>query len=736
MEYEIQYARLATTEKLSDRFLNTGLRATGDLSKTQMGEVFSMVEILTQWFTTAQIGQTIINTFTSAYYNSGSTSDLANFEAALKKVNETLAQITQNGETDWIGNLSAVLGVIIENKIHIGQTGKAIAYVFRDGKVEDLTEGLATNGESHPLKTFTNVTSGELKSHDKILIANPELYAQIDMENLRQTITMNSPSEAVVQLAKMLKKKKVNNVNALVINLLTTEELSKIPVVNEKETVYLDRPLESIWAGVQRTWHQLIFPILKAFGKSTQKASSRSLDFTKNYLKTLREKKQTNQVVRKKDLFEKEFIQQNSDSSEDNLLKDENFKYSPDLEVHYYHEQQKENNNKLKKYLSNVTNFAGKVWRLILGLFKNKKTKPFVLVGCAIIILVIIGLIIFNRSRTNAPKFNLSEAQATLKTAEDQASSAKQAALGQDKEKSKQLCASAIDTANKISTFAIVGEPAKKVIDECQNQIDIFSATTRFKTLDPLLAIEGKAQGAFVLSDRAYLISSGDIYSALISGGKPEKVATIPGGNGEFRFGAVSGKMIYLYTSSQKVYDFDTSNNQIGLINLTGGNWESANAGATYNGNFYLLDSIIGQIYKHAFIADKPQTGEVYITSGSVDVKNSKSLAVDGSVYVLLSNGNVVELSRGKLQDFSLQDTPTPYSRIEDPVKIYTDSDAASIYILDNGQKRILEYDKSGHYLHQYALPSTLGDLTDFVVSVKAKKIWVLSDKNLYEISI
>ena len=736
MEYEIQYARLATTEKLSDRFLNTGLRATGDLSKTQMGEVFSMVEILTQWFTTAQIGQTIINTFTSAYYNGGSTSDLANFEHALKKVNETLAQITQNGETDWIGNLSAVLGVIIENKIHLGQTGKAIAYVFRDGKVEDLTEGLSVNGEPHPLKTFTNVTSGELKSHDKILIANPELYNQIEMENLRQTITMNSPSEAVIQLTKMLKKKKVKNVNALVINLLTTEELAKLPVVNEKETVYLDRPLESVWAGAQRAWHQLIFPILKALGRGTQKASNKSLSFTKNYLKTLHEKKQTHQIVRKKDLFEKEFIQQKTDDSGDNLLKDENFKYSPDLEVHYYHEQQKENDNKFKKYLSFTTRYALKIWSMVLGLFKNKKTRRFALIGCAIIILIIIGLIIFGRGETKTPKFNLSEAQATLKTAEDQESNAKQAALGQDKEKAKQLCASAINEAKKIVTYAIVGEPAQKVIDDCQNQIDTFSATTRFKTLDPLLSVSEKAQGAFVLSDRAYIVSGGDIYSALISGGKPEKVATIPGGNGEFRFGTVSGKIIYLYTSSQKVYGLDTSNNQIVLVKLNSGNWESANAGANYNGNFYLLDSIIGQIYKHAFVSGVPQAGEAYITSGSVDVKNSKSIAIDGSVYVLLNNGDVVELSKGKLQDFSLQDTPTPYSRIEGPVKIYTDSDAASIYILDNGQKRILEYDKSGHYLHQYALPNNLGDLTDFVVSVKAKKIWFLSDKNLYEISI
>lgn len=736
MEYEIQFARLATTEKLSDRFLNTGIRATADLAKSQMGEVFFMVEVLTQWFTTAQIGQTIINTFATAYYNGGSTSDLANFEHALKKVNETLAQITQNGETDWIGNLNAVLGVMIENKIHLGQTGKASAFVFRDGKAENLTEGLASSGESHPLKTFTNVTSGELKSRDKLLIANPELYTQIDLENLRQTVTMNSPSEAVVQLAKMLKKKKVNRANALVINLLTTEELAKLPVTNEKETIYLDRPLESIWAGTQRAWQQLIFPILKSLGRGTKKASNQSLTFTKNYLKTLHDKKQTNQIVRKKDLFEKEFIEPSKENTEDNMLKDENFKYSPDLEVHYYHEKQKEKDNKYKKYLAIALNGLKKIGNFILSLWQNKKTKPYVLVVCAILILVIIGLIINSRRHSATPKFNLSEAQAELKTAEGQEAEAKQAALGNDNEKAKQLCASAIDGANKLTGFAIVGGAAQKVVDDCNLQIDSLSATTRFKSLDSILSLDSAAQGAFVLSGQAYLVSQGNIYRALISGGKPEKVASIPKGNGEFRFGAVNGKIIYLYTSSQKVFSFDSQTSQVTPSILDSGNWESANAGATYNGSFYLLDSIIGQIYKHAFVAQKPGTGSSYITSSSVDVKNSKSIALDGSIYVLQNDGAVLELQKGKLQEFSLQNTPTPYTKIEDPIKIYTDSDASSLYILDNGKKRILEYDKSGHYLHQYALPSNLGNLTDFVVSVKAKKIWILSDKNLYEISI
>lgn len=752
MEYEIQYARLATTEKLPDRFLNTQVKANADLAKTQMGEIFTLTEILTPWFTTAQIGQTIINTFGTSYYEGGSTSDLANFENALKKVNETLAQITQNGETDWIGNINTILGIIVENKIHIAQTGRAEGYIFRDGKINNLTEGLTQNNEPHPLKTFVNITSGELKTKDKILIANPELYSHIDLENLRQIVTMNSPSEACMFLAKILKKKRVNTVNVLIINLLTTEELAKLPVGDEDNTIYLDRPLESVWSGARRLWQQLVFPILKSVGKSTKQASDKSLSFTKNYLSTLQEKRLARQEIarqtitetpkitpkqepiKKRDLFEKEFL---DDNQNNNLLKDEEIKYSPELDVHYYQEQQKEKDNKFKNTTAGFFAFCKKIGNFVWQFFKNKKTRPYFLVLCAIVILVIIWLIVDAKRSSNDPKnkINLSEAQETLRNAESDQKAASQAALSGDQEKAKQLCASAIEKANPIADYPVVGDTAKQVLTDCNAQIDQSTATTRFNSLNPILTIDNPAKAVFVLSGQAYLVTTSDIFRGLISGGKPEKIASIPRGNGDFQFGVISDNIIYLYTTSQKVYELNTDTNKLDLAKVNG-NWETANAGASYIGNFYLLDSVIGQIYKHPLSNGTFGAGESYVNTGGIDLKNSKSLAIDGSLFVLRGNGEVLKLQKGKLQDFTLENPPSPYSKIDKPIKIYTDTDTPSLYILDNGQKRILEYDKDGHYIHQYALPTNLGDYSDFAVSIKGKKIWVTADKSLYEISI
>ncbi len=170
MASEIKFAKITNSGKLQDRFLTCQYAQSEDLSRSGMGEIFSIVEILSPWFPTAQIGQLIITNFNKHYYQGGSTSDLVNFEESLKGVNESLALATQDGETDWIGKLNAILAVVVGSSLHIAPTGKIDAYIFRDGKVNQLTEGMAGTVEVHPLKTFSNVISGELKPHDKVLL--------------------------------------------------------------------------------------------------------------------------------------------------------------------------------------------------------------------------------------------------------------------------------------------------------------------------------------------------------------------------------------------------------------------------------------------------------------------------------------------------------------------------------------------------------------------------------------
>ena len=50
MKYEIQFARITNAGKLHDRFLNCQYIKPEELSKSSMGENFTLIEILSPWF--------------------------------------------------------------------------------------------------------------------------------------------------------------------------------------------------------------------------------------------------------------------------------------------------------------------------------------------------------------------------------------------------------------------------------------------------------------------------------------------------------------------------------------------------------------------------------------------------------------------------------------------------------------------------------------------------------------
>lgn len=747
MEYEVQFSRITSAGKLPDRFLNCQYKTYPDVSKAYMGTVSSLVEIVSPWFATSQVGQSIINTFYQNYYQGESTSDLDNFEEALKKVNENLVKITQNGETNWVGNLNAILAVVIENKILLAQTGQAEAYIFREGKTNHLTYGLAqglSNGlaqgqvDTHPAKTFSNITSGELKSHDKVLIANPELFVNLELETLREIITLHSSQEAILQIAKILKRKKVKAVNVLILDLLTLEEASKVISNSLNDNIQLDRPIESMFVYWEKIWLQILKPIFMFSGRHLKKAGEKSLILTKNIRQKIAEnvakrKEKTIEPPKVQDKFDREFLDENA--NDEGLLKDEAIEYSPELNVHYYEQKQKQKEHKVGIIANNVLIKVIGFFSWTLARAKDKKARPYFFVGAAIVILLIIVLIIGSKKHDSASKITLLEAQTILKNAESSAKDAKQAVLSGDQEKAKASFIDCVASAQKIKTIELVKSDAKTAYESCITELDKLTATTRFSILDPVVTGQPDIKNVVVSGGQAFFASSSEIFKATIAGGKIQKTATLPRNNGDIQFSAVGESHIYYYTSNQKVYDYSTDSDKLELIK-TDGSWETANAASFYSGSMYLLDGIIGQIYKHSSSAAQFGAGQNYISSSAVNLKNGISLSIDGSVYVLKSDGTVIKLQKGKQLDFNLHNMPSPYEKIEKPVKVYTDADTTSIYILDAGQKRIVEIDKNGSFVHQYALPDSFNNLTDFTVSVKAKKIWVLNAGNLYEIGI
>jgi hypothetical protein len=187
---------------------------------------------------------------------------------------------------------------------------------------------------------------------------------------------------------------------------------------------------------------------------------------------------------------------------------------------------------------------------------------------------------------------------------------------------------------------------------------------------------------------------------------------------------------IYGATSDQ-VYSLNTDGTNKKTLIQNNNNWQKIGGLSTYFGNIYVLDKNQNQILKFVQ-TDSGFSKTNYFSSTLPDLSKAVSMAIDSSVYVLSSDGSVTRYTKGSADNFSLTGIDKPFSN---PTGIFTVIGDSNIYILDNGNSRIVVFDKSGNYKSQYQA-TVIKDAKDFEVLEKDKKIYVLSGGKLYEIDL
>ncbi|OGC44292.1 hypothetical protein A2V54_00010 [candidate division WWE3 bacterium RBG_19FT_COMBO_53_11] len=155
-----------------------------------------------------------------------------------------------------------------------------------------------------------------------------------------------------------------------------------------------------------------------------------------------------------------------------------------------------------------------------------------------------------------------------------------------------------------------------------------------------------------------------------------------------------------------------------------------ANALGTYLGNIYLLVPGEEQIYKFwnlpgGYAGAQNRIKEAVTTAGVVD------MAIDGEIWLLQSDGEIIRLSAGEQVPFSISNLS---DTLKEPIKIFTQTGMKRLYILDRGESRIVVLDKSGNFLGQFK-GDFLSGATDLWVSSNEKSIFVLAGAKIYQIS-
>jgi hypothetical protein len=158
--------------------------------------------------------------------------------------------------------------------------------------------------------------------------------------------------------------------------------------------------------------------------------------------------------------------------------------------------------------------------------------------------------------------------------------------------------------------------------------------------------------------------------------------------------------------------------------------WEKPGGIAGYNGNIYILDKA-GAILK--FTAGSGGYGKSsYFSENAPSLLTVSSMAIDGSVWLLYTDGSMKKYTKAKGDSFTVSGLPSP---LKNPTQIFTNADTESLYILDKGNSRIVVLDKNGAFKKAYKA-SVAANATAIDVHEKDKKLYLLSGKNLFMIPL
>ncbi len=163
----------------------------------------------------------------------------------------------------------------------------------------------------------------------------------------------------------------------------------------------------------------------------------------------------------------------------------------------------------------------------------------------------------------------------------------------------------------------------------------------------------------------------------------------------------------------------------------------------------YVLDANSGQIIKYPYtlfsgLAPTPKflvwgRGEPQFwlkpkneqIEKAPDISRAKSIAVDGSIWILFQDNSIGRYHAGFYQE-TLKLNLFPV--LKKPTKIWTSPEHQELYLLEPKQNRIVILSKDGQIIKQYQ-SEAFNNLLDFAVSEDSKTIWLLNGLKVFTLT-
>jgi hypothetical protein len=157
----------------------------------------------------------------------------------------------------------------------------------------------------------------------------------------------------------------------------------------------------------------------------------------------------------------------------------------------------------------------------------------------------------------------------------------------------------------------------------------------------------------------------------------------------------------------------------------------------SFDGKLYALDPQAQQIVKYEPQGNGyPAAPTPYLAQALPDLNKATDLAIDGDVYVTLSDGRILKFREGQPEPFDVRGLGEP---LREPAIIAVDQNAldSSVYVYDAALKRIVQFRPDGLFVRQFrAADGSFDDIQDVLVDEQNNRLYAINQGLLSTVAL
>jgi hypothetical protein len=641
------------------------------------GRIFINLEIQNNQVNAEEIGKLIYETLQRHFFEDMSAEPYERFERALKYVNEVLELAKKEKFSGYIGNLNAIVAAVVGDVLYLTQAGDAEAYLIRKKYLSVVSEGL---GDEESGDVFSSIASGQVEKDDFVLFSTTRLLRYVSQTDLAKSVQQKDALESLNEVK----------------DLVSTEVLGRIGLSGVKVGEEVIVEVEDIGKKIDEETKDVLESEGEGEVRKTEHKKGGFMDKVQGLLKKIKP-------------------------------------------AHH----KREHKHTEKKHIRKKGGILHKIgdWfkEHFSGLFNKGFGKDKVLV-VLIGVIIILAVGIWIAKDNQIAKAEMERLDGILNNVAENVIEAETKG-SYDKEQAQVILDKAYENSMEVLNSGYYRDKAKIYLVKIEEIRDKLDNVERLEMPSVYIDLTEKrsdinALGFVEVNDRVFVFEYNGLYEIVLDQVQDpltiddeETVIAATGfdDRGSIVFMTKTGKLIEYREGTVSFMDTDDGAFHKGVDLQDWGN------------RIYVLDPSGNQVWKYTYKGTRDKFGEAeaYL-SGEEDLGKAQSFAIDGSLYVLLSSGEIVKYYAGEKVDFYINNAP--FNIFKSPTKVYTSDRLDEVYVLDSKEARVLVFTKDSttgnlDYKSQYLIDG-VGELRDLYVDVDSQKMYLLTAGKVLEVGL